>query len=937
MLYNSIPGIAGFFLAAFILMIVLIRPLWVDIDKFISQATGLQFPWVAIVTALTGLISCGFTATFLRDISNPQANGFPVFSTAALIIWAAVLAFLLYQIRLSLFSIVSLKRLSVIMAAFSIFCTAVCLFFIDTGNAGFRQPGIIVASVALVSAGFFIMMTVSSMREENSRWPAVAHREHSDWKAHWITSPESRTVKNIFSGNKTPQNTWICFRKNFDIRQVPVMAEVRIAADSKYRLWMNGRSVVAEGGLKRGPNPFDTYYDTIDIAPYLAKGANTVAILVWHFGRDASSHKNSGRAGLIFDCKAEGLELFSDLSWKVKVHPAFSGIGEPLPNFRLAEANVLFDARKDIAGWEGSGYDDSGWSKALDAGKPPVSPWNNLVPRPIPFFRDYGIKDYAPGVDCPFTSDGDSVICSLPYNSQIQPSFTIKAPDGLLVDMRTDDYRGGGEYGIRSCYITKEGNQAYEAPIWMNGHKVIYTFPTGVEILSLKYRETGYDADFTGTFISNEPFYNRLWQKAQRTLYITMRDSYMDCPDRERAQWWWDAALEIGESFYALDPRSHLLAKKAMLELASWQKNDGTLYSPVPSGNWNIELPLQMLASIGWYGFYTYYLNTGDSGTIKAVYPAAKRYLERWKMDEKGVVSIRKGGWNWGDWGREIDIKLLTNCWYYLAIKGLEQMALVSDKPDDARVLGEKMRMIQKSFNDNFWRGNAYRSPGYRGETDDRGNALAVCAGLADKPIYPAIREVLLNEYHASPCLEKHVDEALFIMGYDRDALARMKKRFGEMVDATYSTLWEGWEIDNTEYGGGTINHAWSGGSLTLLSMYAAGIRPTKPGYSEYEVMPQMGSLGRISCTVPSVRGAIEVGLEKDDKSFRLSLSSPSGTSAVIGIPAEYKGDISITDANGNIHDALNTVPEGITSLGFDGDFKKFKAMPGKWVFLSRK
>jgi hypothetical protein len=198
MFYNSIPGITGFFLAAFVLIIILIRPLWVDIDKFISQATGLQFSWVAIVAALTALLSFGFAATFFKNISNPTAEGFPVFSAATLIIWAAVLVFLLYQVRFSLFSIVSPKRIFVIMAAFSFFCAALSLVFIRYGNAGFRQPGIIVASVSFVSAVFFVTMTVSSMREESSRWPAVAHRKHSDWKAHWITLTESHPVKNIF-------------------------------------------------------------------------------------------------------------------------------------------------------------------------------------------------------------------------------------------------------------------------------------------------------------------------------------------------------------------------------------------------------------------------------------------------------------------------------------------------------------------------------------------------------------------------------------------------------------------------------------------------------------------------------------------------------------------------------------------------------------------
>ena len=54
-----------------------------------------------------------------------------------------------------------------------------------------------------------------------------------------------------------------------------------------------------------------------------------------------------------------------------------------------------------------------------------------------------------------------------------------------------------------------------------------------------------------------------------------------------------------------------------MYELIGWQQEDGTLYSPIPSSNWNKELPGQMLASIGYYGFWNYYLHTGDLQTIK--------------------------------------------------------------------------------------------------------------------------------------------------------------------------------------------------------------------------------------------------------------------------------------------------------------------------------
>ena len=98
-----------------------------------------------------------------------------------------------------------------------------------------------------------------------------------DWKGQWITTNE----------NAEASNCWYCFHKTVDIPNVKsknIYAD--IAADSKYWLWINGDMVVFEGGLKRGPNPNDTYYDRVNIAPYLKKGSNSIAILMWHFGKD---------------------------------------------------------------------------------------------------------------------------------------------------------------------------------------------------------------------------------------------------------------------------------------------------------------------------------------------------------------------------------------------------------------------------------------------------------------------------------------------------------------------------------------------------------------------------------------------------------------------------------------------------------------------------
>ncbi|MDQ3815096.1 MAG: glycoside hydrolase family 78, partial [Armatimonadota bacterium] len=92
----------------------------------------------------------------------------------------------------------------------------------------------------------------------------------------------------IWHSRESQPNTWCCFRRTFRLKEKMARAPTRIAVDSKYWLWVNGRLVVREGGLKRGPTPRDTYVDEVDLAAHLKEGENTVAVLVWYFGHSGS-------------------------------------------------------------------------------------------------------------------------------------------------------------------------------------------------------------------------------------------------------------------------------------------------------------------------------------------------------------------------------------------------------------------------------------------------------------------------------------------------------------------------------------------------------------------------------------------------------------------------------------------------------------------------
>jgi alpha-L-rhamnosidase len=738
------------------------------------------------------------------------------------------------------------------------------------------------------------------------------------WRAEWIGLPGDPVG-----------NFWTCYIKDIRITSLPARAITKISTDSKYWLYINGRIIVREGQLKRGPNPLNTYYDEINLSPYLKIGNNRISILTWYWGKDGFSHKNSGQPALLFEC--DDINLISDTSWRLKKQPAFYNPDGIQPNFRLPETNVGFDARKDID-WNQKSISD--WPNAISFRRPPVAPWNELIKRPIPFWKDFGLRPYK----TVSKTRHDSVITALlPYNAQVAPYFKIRARSGQVIDIRTDHYLTAGKTAlasVRTEYITRNGIQEFECPNWMSGQRVFYRIPPGVEILKLKYRETGYDTKFSGQFKCDDEFINSLIKKAQRTLYVNMRDNYFDCPDRERAQWWGDVVIEMGQAFYALDSFANRLSKKAILNLVDWQKSDSVLFSPVPAGNWDKELPVQMLAAI--HGIGTYYTYTADSNLIKYVYPSIKKYLSIRQLDSDSLVVHRNGGWSWADWGQDIDVTLNDNGWYCLALQEAIAMAALTGDEVALKTWMKILNMLKINFNRKFWDGKQYRSPGYRGKTDERAHALAVLAGIADSLKYPAILQVFKDEHHASPYMEKYVLEALYIMNEPDLALQRMKFRYSKMLKDPGTTLWELFNQEEES----TDDHAWSGGPLTLFYQYVAGIGPGTAGYKNLRIFPRMGHLKTIHCEFQTSFGQEQVDLKHTIRRFEMKTYVLAGTDAVIGIPLRKDRELTKIILNGNLlwrKDGFVKQISGVTKSEVTSSrfFQYTVSRPGKYHFVA--
>ncbi|WP_066630739.1 alpha-L-rhamnosidase-related protein [Labilibacter marinus] len=756
----------------------------------------------------------------------------------------------------------------------------------------------------------------------------------ADWgNAQWIWQQEDG-----------PSNTWMSFRKTITLDEVPDQVEALISVDSKFWLWVNGSLVLFEGGLSRGPSqagdwdrknkvtPANSWYETVDIQRHLRKGENTIAILVWYWGREThkGTHIDSRKGGLLFSAKIGNQLIVSDSTWKAIQHPAYDNTIEPASK-AMVQFSVKYDAKKAIGDWSDkawytTNFFDAAWPSAIEKGAAGTAPWYNLEPNIVPHLINHGLQDYTNHTDLqlPHTSKGEVVKCKLPFNKQITPYLEIEAKAGDTIFITTDNRLNK----IHATYITKEGEQSFESFSWMNGHEVRYTIPEGVKVKALKYRWMSV-GEMVGEFEVDDPFYNRLWWMGNNTLFVCARDNFMDCPDRERALWIGDVADQTGYLFYSMDNAGRQLLKKAILQTTAFSQ-DGVLGALGPLRVRElVSQSLQFIAQCVW----PYYIHTGDIETLEKAYPYVYGYLDLFPMLENGLPEYRKGkspdSWDWSDWGvkNTIDKQPIQMAFYYMALKEAKKMAEVLDNKEHIAWYTKRMDSMKGAYDKAYWKDGYYSSDAEKFK-DDRANAIAIVSGIANPAYYDQVVDnVLIPNRFSSPHFEWMVEEAMFIAGRPKSSLARMKEQYQSQVDKNeISTLYEMFPK------GGSYNHAWNG-SNTILSKYVAGVEPTKEAWSEYKIMPTMLQFTSLKKTIPTVKGNVNIAIEAKGALYKLDLNSPENTTAIVGLPKQGK-EIAEVLVNGKLVWKKGKFKESIKDIEYEGEcsgYLKFSVQSGNW------
>jgi len=231
----------------------------------------------------------------------------------------------------------------------------------------------------------------------------------------WLPRPSSRR-----------RNTYVCFRRSFSIKGPVRSGELRITADSRYEVYINGHWL-GHGPIRAFPSlwPVDIY----DVRHLLKPGKNVIAVLVHHFGISTFQYLPA-EAGLIAELEykdSAARKIATDGSWKCIEH---EGYAYAVPRISCQQGwEEQFDARVEPGTpekWTALEFKDTKWKSARALARPPHP---KLEERDIPFFTREVAEPIA-------VRAIEAVQCA-PYSFNLNPRAYINA-----MDLSSNHFRG---------------------------------------------------------------------------------------------------------------------------------------------------------------------------------------------------------------------------------------------------------------------------------------------------------------------------------------------------------------------------------------------------------------------------------------------------------------------------------------------------------------
>ena len=722
----------------------------------------------------------------------------------------------------------------------------------------------------------------------------------------WITDtlplPEQDSL--FYQDNPAP-----IFRKIFNVKKELKSAKLFITAAGYYQATINGEKA-DKNYLEPAWTNFAkrVYYSEYDITENLIKGKNCIAVSLgngfynplpmkmWG-NRNLREALPVGKPQFIARLKLEYANgktksIRTDPSWKFSYGPILKN------NVYLGE---VYDAGKEIPGWNKADFDDKTWGKVLEVN----GPGGQLEKA---FFPSIQVTDIKTPVAISEQTH-DVFIVDMGVNFTGLYRIKLKGNPGDIVHFRFGEriYDNGSLNPMTTVagQIKKKGMGGPGAPdiawqtdtyIFGNDQEVwyspVFTFHTYryMEITGLEDKPESEDIQglefhtnviHQNSFSSSSALLNSIQDATLRTFLANLQSVQSDCPAREKFGYGGDLNATSESFIYNFDMQSFY--RKAIYDYAD-ALNDSAFVDTAPSvGMKYCGISWESAFLTTQYNLFLYY---NDTEIIQELYDLDLKWMKKVAgLHPDGIVEKRLSD---HESLEPVPVELTgTTQYLQCALIMGEFASFMNDKKNENHF--EKLAIdLTKKIADRFWNKSV---PGPV-------NRQTLFSTLLYHDIVPeneisAATDSLLKALNKGP--SGHFNTGIFGTKYILEALSREEKAdsvfnvvnspvfpgWGFMVDRGATTLWETWKESDNTY---SNCHPMFGSVTEWFYRWLGGIRPDPeyPGFEKFVINPFLPEeLDYVKCTYHSPYGKIISNWEKKSPTHQVyEITIPEGSIA---------------------------------------------------------
>ncbi len=450
-------------------------------------------------------------------------------------------------------------------------------------------------------------------------------------------------------------------RKSF-ISDVAAAGKLSIAVCGFYELYLNGDRITKGALAPYISNPDHyVYYDEYKVK--IETGENVIGIhlgngfqnnpggYIWDFDKASFRSAPLMALSLTYPGKdGEKITVKSDASFKTAPSPILTD------DYRFGE---VYDATREISGWNGKGFDESEWRKVI----PVTAPRGELrLCSAEPILTETVRAPIA------VRREEDSFIYDFGLSAAGVCRLQIRGARGQRVEMQHADALRDGRFYIdnvwfvrkhwerdkeivhKDVYICKGGGTEIYTPSFTY-HGFRYVKVDGIteeqavpELLTCVVMHSALAS--RGGFSCSDETANKLQDMTRRSDLDNFYYFPIDCPQREKNGWTADAALSAEQLL--LNFAAEGSYREWMRNIRKAQNSEGALPGIVPTGGWGFKWGNgPAWDSVLVYLPYFVYIYRGDSAMVKesaGAFMAYLRYLTT-RKDADGLIHIGLGDW----------------------------------------------------------------------------------------------------------------------------------------------------------------------------------------------------------------------------------------------------------------------------------------------------